>query len=312
MAKEIKKIKVVIFGCQQIAVDFVNFLIKQRNVEISLVITYELPLDQTYGYASLSEACLKNHIPCIKPNRVTNILVDKIEEINPDIIFSVYYRKILPEKILHIPKNGCYNIHPSILPFYRGPVPTAWAILNGEKYFGITIHKMDKGIDTGDILVQKKYKILDNETGFELYNRGMKLGAILLINNFNKIIYNKLAHFKQIGIGSYYGKRKGVSKIDWQQKAENIQNLVRVHAKPYNPAETKLLNRYLIINKVKKTSLQNYITQGPGIIIEITKDQKLIVSCADGLLLIEDFEIYPKLTKNEHPIYLKKGNRFDF
>ena len=312
MVKENKKLKLVIFGCQQIAVDFVNYLSKKNEIEISLVITYELPLDKTYGYASLVDTCKNNKVLCMKPNRVSSELVDKIEEINPDIIFSVYYRKILPDKILKIPNKGCFNIHPSILPYYRGPVPTAWAILNGEKKFGITIHKMDKGIDTGDILVQKIYPILENETGFELYNRGMTLGAKLLIDNFHKILYDKFKPLIQKGVGSYYGKRKGISKIDWQQSAENIQNLVRVHAKPYNPAETKLLNRYILINKVSKIEIPNYTTQGPGTIIEITNQKKIIVSCADGLLLIEEFEIYPKLLKGEYSVYMKKGNRFDF
>jgi len=311
MVKKKSRLKIVLFGCQQIAVDFIEFLSKQ-DVDLSLVVTYELPLDKTYGYSSVSELCKKLGINCEKPNRITESIVKKIEEINPDIIFSVYYRKILPIKILNIPDLGCINIHPSILPYYRGPVPTAWAILNGEKDFGITIHQMDKGIDTGLIYVQKKYKIREEETGFELYNRGMKLGSKLLAQNFSSLINGNIKPKAQKGVGSYYGKRKGISRIDWQQNSETIRNIVRVHSRPYNPAETKLLNRYVIINKVSKVSIPQYTCQGPGVIVKITNDNKIIVSCADGLLQLDDFNIFPVLSENEKEIYFKAGNKFDF
>lgn len=311
MAKKKSRLKIVLFGCQQIAVDFIEFL-SMHDVELSFVITYELPLDKTYGYSSVSETCERLGIDCEKPSRVTDRIVQKIIEIKPDMIFSVYYRKILPTKILNIPQLGCVNIHPSILPYYRGPVPTAWAILNGEKEFGITIHQMDREIDTGVIYVQKKYIIKDDETGFELYNRGMKLGAQMLEKNFFNLVNGTIKPQPQKGIGSYYGKRKGISRIDWQQKAEAIRNLIRVHARPYNPAETKLLNRYVIINKASRTTMTNYKSQGPGVIVGIESGNKLIVSCADGLLRLDDYEIFPTLQENEIDIYLRVGNKFEF
>lgn len=311
MAETKSKLKIVLFGCQQIAVDFIEYLI-EKEVEISLVVTYELLLDKTYGYASVSETCTAKGISFVKPSRITESLIQKITEIEPDMIFSVYYRKILPSKLINLPKLGCVNIHPSILPYYRGPVPTAWAILNGEKEFGITIHLMDKGIDTGDVLVQEKYAIRDDETGFELYNRGMKLGAKLLKEHFFDIINQNTKPSQQVGIGSYYGKRKGISRIDWQQNCDIIRNIIRVHARPYNPAETKLLNRYVIINKVSKVDLDTYTCQGPGVIIAITEDKKIIVSCADGLLRLDEYEIFPTLLKEEVDLYLRAGNKFEF
>ena len=156
--------KVVIFGCQQIAVDFISFL-KNNNVSIPLIITYELPLDKTYGYESVIEKFSNGETEVLNPKSVNINIINKVKSINPDIIFSIYYRKILPKSLLKIPRLGCINIHPSLLPKYRGPIPTAWAIENGESEFGITIHYMDEGIDTGDILVQKEYQILENETG---------------------------------------------------------------------------------------------------------------------------------------------------
>ena len=300
--------KVVIFGCQQIAVDFINFLKNSNNVIISLIVTYELPLDKTYGYESVIKKFSSDETEILNPKSVNINIVNKIKSINPDIIFSIYYRKILPSSLLKIPSLGCINIHPSLLPKYRGPIPTAWAIENGETHFGITIHYMDERIDTGDILIQKKYPILKNETGYELYTRAMKLGANLLIENFKKIINNKLEPVPQKGISSYYGKKDGKYTIDWKNTAENINNKIRVHSKPFNSAETLLFNRYILINKAKVIQDEKYTAQGCGIIVDII-NEKLIISCAEGCLLLDDFTIVPKLTKNEKKIYFKIGNK---
>ena len=85
--------KVVVFGCQQIAVDILNFLSTKKGIELSLVITYELPLDQTYGYESVLEFCLEKKIDVINPNSVTQDLVKQLIDISPDLILSIYYRR---------------------------------------------------------------------------------------------------------------------------------------------------------------------------------------------------------------------------
>lgn len=299
--------KVVIFGCQQIAVDFISFLLN-KNIKISLIVTYELPLDKTYGYESVIDKFSDTDVEVLNPNSVNLNVINKVKSINPDIIFSIYYRKILPNSLLKIPRLGCINIHPSLLPKYRGPIPTAWAIENGEINFGITIHYIDAGIDTGDILVQKEYQILENETGYELYTRAMKLGSELLKENFEKIVKNKISSVPQKGISSYYGKKNGKYTIDWKNTAQNINNKIRVHSKPFNSAETLLFNRYILIDKATIIEDEKYTAQGCGKIVDIV-NEKLVVSCAKGCLQLDDFTIVPKLTKEEKKIYFKIGNK---
>jgi len=303
--------KLVIFGCQQIAVDFIKYVSNQRDIEISLIVTYELPLDKTYGYESVIENFNGTELEVVSPPRITKALIDKVRNIDPDYIFSVYYRQILPKSLLSLAKYSSINIHPSLLPQYRGPIPTAWAIERGEKHFGISIHLMDEGIDTGDILVQEKYKIKDDETGFELYTRGMKLGFELLSKNFKSIIENKIAPIPQKGTGSYFGKKNGKYKISWQEDATNINNMIRVHSKPYNPAETSLFNRYIFINKAKVIYDEKYPSQGCGKIVDIIDEDKLVISCARGCLILEDFTVTPSLSKEERKIYFKIGNKLD-
>jgi len=301
--------KIIVFGCQQIAVEFIRFLQKRNDVELSLILTYELPLDKTYGYESVFETFQDSGIPLLNVKTISAQIVEHIEIIQPDFIFSIYYRKILPERILKIAPNRCINIHPGLLPYYRGPIPTAWAIQNGEKEFGITIHLMDNNIDTGNILIQKKYDIIENETGFALYTRAMKIGFELLVSSFNDIINNRIKPVVQSGPGSYYGKKNGKYLIDWQQDAEKINNIIRVHAKPFNPAESLLFNRYILINKAKIIRDSKYPAQGPGIIVDVLENDKIVISCAEGCLVLEEYEIVPYLDKSEKPIYLQIGNR---
>lgn len=306
-----KKTKVIIFGCQAIAIDILRYLEKLNDVSILKIYTYEVLSDISRGQESIFKAATDLKVSISSPNRITSKILDEIRVSCPDIIISAYYRKIFPKELIDIPNLGVINIHPSLLPEYRGPVPTAWAILNGEKEFGISIHKVDAGIDTGDILVQEKYKIYDNETGHDLYLRAMDIGAKLFIKNFKKIIQKKITPKKQKKGGSYYGKLKNRVLINWKDSAVNIKNQVRVRARPYNPIETILENKYFFINKVTICKDAKIEVQVPGRILEVLKDNTFIVSCADGAVHIKEYDVYPPFTKLEKKIYLSVGRSFE-
>ena len=305
------KTKIVLFGCQEIAVNVIDYLVSLDSIDLPFIVTYELPLDKTYGYKSVLEKAKKIGINVIMPKQITSEVIQTIKNIQPDIILSVYYRKILPKELIDIPKLGCVNIHPSKLPYYRGPVPTAWAIQNGEKAFGITIHYVDEGIDTGDILVQNEYPIEYDDTGYSLYVKAMSLGDEMIKENLVDIIAQKITPVPQKGIGTYYGKKNGKHTINWKQKAEDIRNIIRVHAKPFNPAETILYNHYVLINKAEVIRDERYLAQGAGKIVDILDNEKIVVSCADGCLLLQEYEIVPHLKDEYKPVYLKIGNKFD-
>lgn len=302
--------KIVLFGCQQIAVDFISYLRTLQDVELSLVLTYELPLDKTYGYQSVVDICRDNNIDFISSTSIPPRAEETIRDVGPDLIMSVYYRRIIPESIFSLARRGAFNIHPSLLPYYRGPVPTMWAIENGEKEFGITIHKIDKGIDTGSIAYQEKYPILDDDTGYSLYVRAMELGASMLARNFTNLINGQVELRRQQGIGSYYGKYKGKGIINWAQPAERIRDFIRARAKPFNPAQSPLLNSYVFVNRASAIRSEDYPAQPPGRILEVQQDGAIIVSCAEGCLRLDDYAIYPTLDKSAREIYLRKGVMF--
>lgn len=304
------KKKIVIFGCQKIAIDIVQFLLKDKSIQICLIVTYELLADLSRGQKSLIEFAKQNKIQTYNPNEINKTLINKIKKISPDIIISCYYRKIFPSELILIPRLGIVNIHPSLLPEFRGPVPTAWAIINDKRTTGVTIHKVEKGIDTGGIYAQSKFGIEANETGYELYLRSMQQGLRLFKKNFKKIINEKLKAKPQKKGGTYYGTLKLDTKINWGSSAKNIKNLVRVMALPYSPAYTRLDNKYFFINKCSIYKNKNYIIQAPGKILKIINKDKIVVTCSDGAIVIENYDVYPPLTNLQKKLYLREGRFF--
>ncbi len=179
----------------------------------------------------VKEFALEKNIPIYQPEKVRKNIefINKIKELNPDVICVVAYGKILPKEILDIPKFGCINVHGSLLPKYRGAAPIQWAVLNGDKTTGITTMYMNEGMDTGDMILKEKVEIGENETTGELWERLSKIGGKLLVETLKEIEDGTAPREKQ---GNDFTVapmlNKEMSKIDWKNKtAEEIKNLVR-------------------------------------------------------------------------------------
>ena len=156
-------------------------------------------------------------------------LINKIKEINPDLIVVVAYGKIIPKEILDIPRLGCINVHGSLLPNYRGAAPIQWSVLNGDKETGITTMYMDEGMDTGDIILQEKVIIGEDETTGELWDRLSKVGAKLLVETLKQIEEGTAPRIKQPEECTIAPMiEKEMSQINWEkQTSQEIKNLVR-------------------------------------------------------------------------------------
>ena len=179
----------------------------------------------------VKEFALEKELKIYQPEKVKNNIefIDEIKSLNPDVICVVAYGKILPEEILNIPKLGCINVHGSLLPKYRGAAPIQWAILNGDKETGVTTMYMDKGMDTGDMILKEKVTIGEDETTGELWDRLSKIGGELLVKTLEQIEARTAPREKQ---GEDYTMapmlNKDMAKIDWEYKsAIEIKNLVR-------------------------------------------------------------------------------------
>ena len=225
--------KIVFMGTPDFAATSLNALI-EANYNIEAVVTNP---DRPKGrgmkmlYTPVKEVAISKNIPIFQPEKVRNNedFINKIKEINPDVICVVAYGKILPKDILDIPKYGCINVHASLLPKYRGAAPIQWAILNGDKETGVTTMYMDIGMDTGDMILTEKVQIGENETTGELWDRLAKIGGKLLVETLKQIENGTAPRIPQ---GNNFTMApmldKEMSKIDWENKtAEEIKNLVR-------------------------------------------------------------------------------------
>ena len=167
-------------------------------------------------------------IPTIQPNKILDSKFQILDS-KPDLIVVASYGQILPKELLNIPKYGCLNVHPSLLPKYRGPSPIQGAILDGEKETGVTIMLMDEGIDTGPILSQRKTAIGLNENSRELHDRLAVLGAELLIDTIPDWIEEKIKLLSQNEDEATYTKilTREDGKIDWQKSPEELDRQIR-------------------------------------------------------------------------------------
>ena len=233
----------------------------------------------------VKEFALEKELKIYQPEKVKNNIefIDEIKSLNPDVICVVAYGKILPEEILNIPKLGCINVHGSLLPKYRGAAPIQWAILNGDKETGVTTMYMDKGMDTGDMILKEKVTIGENETTGELWDRLSKIGGELLVKTLEQIEARTAPREKQ---GEDYTMapmlNKDMAKIDWENKsAIEVKNLVR----GLNPS----MGAYTFWNGKKIKFWKVDIAKGNEIIadnLEILRNGTVIVSNPkDGLYI---------------------------
>ena len=227
----------------------------------------------------VKELALKYDIPVYQPDSLKN---DEIKSffasLGADLAVVVAYGKILPEEFLNAPKYGCINMHASLLPKLRGAAPIQWSIINGEKRSGVTAMQMDKGLDTGDILLSESVEIRDDETAQELHDELSVLGAQVMRKTLSMLQRGELSPVRQDGSKSTYAPilTKELSAIDWQKSALQIHNQIR-GLYPWPGASAVLNGKTLKIHSAKLLGK----TQGePGEVV--FNDHRLCVACGDG------------------------------
>ena len=159
-------------------------------------------------YKKLEFTSLKNNIPFKRYKEINSEEVFQyVKSCTPDLCVIAHFEKLIKIPILEIPKLGFINLHPSLLPFYRGMAPQHWPIINGEQETGISVHYVDAGIDTGDIIVQERIPISEDMYVSDLQNQWLQIYSHIVLDAINRII-NNYPPVKQPANGSYYGKIK--------------------------------------------------------------------------------------------------------
>ena len=167
-----------------------------------------------------------------------------ISEFQPDVLFSLYFRDIIPSSVLDIPSLGAVNLHPSLLPKYRGTFSSVWAIINDEKYTGFTYHYMLPQVDAGNIIIQRRVRIRPNDTAYSLYHRLIKMGMSAFGDVVNLVVKDKYVGKKQVGKFSYYPRKVpygGYITPKWNR--QQIDRFIRAMYFPtFGGAKVKLVN----------------------------------------------------------------------
>lgn len=224
--------KIVYMGTPDFAVGALQALIEAGHQVAAVVTQPDKPKGRgkEMQMTPVKSCALRNDIPVFQPVKVrTPEAVEMLRGYEADVFVVAAFGQILSEEILTLPRYGCINIHASLLPKYRGSAPIQRVILNGEKETGVTIMQMDKGIDTGDMLMQSVVPIAEKETGDSLHDKLADEGAKLIVEALRKLEAGELVPRKQNDEESCYAKMldKSMGKIDWKQSAVQIERLVR-------------------------------------------------------------------------------------
>ena len=229
-------------------------------------------------------------VPVFQPERIKPE-IETIKKLRPDLIVVIAYGKIIPQEILDIPKYGCINVHASLLPKYRGAACLTAPIMNGDKETGVTIMKMEVGLDTGPILRQAKIELTEKATLPEVHDKLAQLGASILPQTLKDWVANKISPKKQDDAKASYIStlKKEDGRLDWSKSAIELDRLVR-GLNPWPGTFTFDKNGKIVKILVSEVEYQNLkTTEKKEKIGEISlKNNKLMVKCGqDHLVILE-------------------------
>lgn len=287
--------KIVFMGTPEFAVPCLQKIIDEGHEVLAVVTQPDKPKGRGKKLAMppVKELALKYNIDVYQPVKAREeSFVEKLKEINPELIVVVAFGQILPKSILDIPKFGCVNVHASLLPKYRGAAPLNWVIINGEEKTGVTTMYMDVGLDTGDMILKSEIPLDDEITAGELHDKMMIDGANVLKETIDLIAQGKAPREKQNDDETCYSPimDKTLGNIDWNKSAKDIHNLVR-GVNPWPSAYTTYENQTMKIWKTKVVDKNS--DKAPGTILKVDKEG-IEVNTGNGVIQIIEIQMSGK------------------
>lgn len=295
--------RIVFMGTPDFAVSTLKSLIDSRHEVIAVVTQPDKPKGRggKMQFTPVKEAALEAGIEVYQPQKAKDEeFVKFIRKLAPDVMVVVAYGQILTKEMLDIPKYGCINVHASLLPKLRGAAPIQWSVIDGDEESGVTIQQMDEGIDTGDILLVKKYKLDKKETGGSLFEKLASFGGPMILEVLDMAEEGRLNPVKQ-GEDSTYAKMlsKSTGKIDFSIDAVSIERLIR-GLNPWPSAFAFIHGKMLKIWEADVLSEEEAEAAGmsddtaePGTITAIGKD-KIVVKTGKDYLVVTSLQLEGK------------------
>lgn len=235
---------------------------------------------------------LEAGIPVLQPARARDTaFIDPLRKFEPDLIVVAAYGQILPPAILELPRFGCLNVHTSLLPRHRGAAPIQWAILEGDPETGVTIMKMDAGLDTGDILTQVKTPISGADNAQTLHDRLARLGGELLVSTIPDYVAGRITPRPQPTEGVSHARKltKEDGKLDWTQPARSLWNRIRAFT-PWPGAFTfeRIEGKQRLL-KLWSAQVNEEGSGQPGEVLRADRSA-IVVACGEGALRILELQ----------------------
>ncbi|MRJ23537.1 bifunctional UDP-4-amino-4-deoxy-L-arabinose formyltransferase/UDP-glucuronic acid oxidase ArnA [Pseudomonas haemolytica] len=287
--------KAVVFAYHDIGCAGIEALLG-AGYEIAAVFTHADDPKENNFYGSVAQLCARNGIPVHAPEDANHPLwIERIAKLNPEYIFSFYYRNLLSDPLLATARKGAFNLHGSLLPKYRGRAPANWVLVNGETETGVTLHRMVKRADAGAILAQQKVIIDRTDTGLSLHAKLRDAAAALLRDALPQLAQGKLTETAQDeSQATYFGRRTAADgKLDWKNPAETLFNLVRAVTQPYPGAFCAVGEHKLIVWQAEVVKGNDGLA--PGRVISVNP---LRIACGEDSLVVQFGQ------RNENGLYL--------
>lgn len=293
--------KIVFMGTPDFAVGALEAIIEAGHQVTAVVTQPDKPKGRgkEMQITPVKACALAHGIPVFQPVKIKAAEeVERLRSYEADIFVVAAFGQILSEEILNMPRFGCVNIHASLLPKYRGAGPIQWAIIDGEKETGVTIIQMDKGIDTGDMLLKTMVPVDERETGDSLHDKLAAAGAKLIVEALSQIERGEAKPQKQNDADACYAKmlKKSMGEIDWNKSADVLDRLIRGLIS-WPGAFTVFRGKTLKIWKEEAVCKEPEIrevqaeNEEPGTVVKVGKDA-FYVRTGDGFLKL--LEVQPE------------------
>ncbi|MEN9547624.1 MAG: hypothetical protein RIR12_215 [Bacteroidota bacterium] len=296
--KDYNSLRIVFMGTPAFAVASLDALLKAGCTIVGVITAPDKPggRGMQLQQSAVKKYAVENNLTVLQPEKLKSPeFIDALKALKADLQIVVAFR-MLPEVVWNMPPMGSVNLHGSLLPQYRGAAPINWAVINGEKETGVTTFKLKHEIDTGDILLQERFSIDENETAGEVHDRMMEIGANVLVTTIQKLATGEINEQPQAPIINHQVIKHApkiftdTCKIDFHKTVAEVHDQIR-GLSPFPGAFTSLNGKMLKIYRTEK--LLTNPTAAPG---EFQTDGKnfLQFACADGYVVVKELQLEGK------------------
>ncbi len=277
--------KIVFFGTPDFAVPTLERLLASSH-EVALVVSRpDRPVGRRQVITSppVVEIARDRGVDLLQPKNLKSTAIDgRLNDIQPDAAVVVAYGKLIPARLLEIPRHGFVNLHPSLLPRHRGPSPIQWALVCGDRATGVTTIQIDEGMDTGPLLLQTRVSIEDGETAAMLSDRLAELGAELIVKTLDGL-ENGTVHPRpqpNDGVNVTPMLRRNFAKVDWSMPARQLVNRLRGFT-PWPGLYTTFRGGRLKIFGLEEVKPPPNGSEDPGVVLA-AEENGIVVRCGRG------------------------------